>query len=118
MLSLIHIYAWYASVVNAISASGMMVGFDGYFRPDDLITREEMAVIIAKAYVLKGGAEKTGGIEKFVDVNDISAWARGYVDTAATAGLISGMTPTTFIPQANTTRAEAASIIRRLLDLF
>ena len=110
--------AWYASVVNAISASGMMVGFDGYFRPDDLITREEMAVIIAKAYVLKGGAEKTGGIEKFVDVNDISAWARGYVDTAATAGLINGMTPTTFIPQANTTRAEAASIIRRLLDQF
>ena len=107
---------WHYAYVNAAANAGLIVGYDGYFRPDDLITREEMAVIIAKAFAYRGKTAGSGGIEKFTDKGEISGWAYSYVDTVTTAGLISGMTPTTFVAGANTTRAQAASVIRRLLD--
>ena len=110
--------AWYAPVVNAAANAGIIAGYDGWYRPDDLITREEMAVIIAKAYAFKGGVPKSGAIEMFADRDEISEWAYGYVDTAAAIGILKGMTPTTFVAAANTTRAEATSVLKRLLDLF
>lgn len=108
--------AWHYTYVNAAANAGLITGYDGYFRPDDVITREEMAVIIAKAYVNLGGSASSGGIEKFTDKNEIADWAYPYVDTVTSAGLISGMTPSTFVGSANTTRAQAASVIKRLLD--
>ena len=109
---------WYAPYVNAAANAGLIVGYDGYFRPDDLITREEMAVIIAKAYAFRGGKAAAGSIGKFADIADISDWARSYVDTVTSAGLISGMTEDTFVPQDNATRAQAVSLLKRLLDLI
>ena len=47
--------AWFYSSVTAAAKAGLIVGYNGYFRPDDLITREEMATIIAKAYFFAGG---------------------------------------------------------------
>ena len=107
---------WYYTFVNAAANAGIIAGYDGTFRPDDLITREEMAVILCKAY---GFLEKTagrGGIERFSDKDTISEWAYAFVDEATTAGLISGMTADTFAPLENTTRAQAASVIKRLLE--
>lgn len=109
---------WYAPYVNAAANAGLIVGYDGNFRPDDLITREEMAVIIAKAYAFRGGKAAAGSIGKFADIADISDWARSYVDTVTSAGLISGMTEDTFVPQDNATRAQAVSLLKRLLDLI
>ena len=112
----VRIGEWHYSFVNAAANAGLIVGYDGYFRPDDYITREEMAVIIAKAFAYRGKTAGSGGIEKFTDKGEISDWAYSYVDSVTTAGLISGMTPTTFVAGANTTRAQSASVIRRLLD--
>ena len=76
-----------------------------------------MAVIIAKAYQFRGGAVVKGGLDKFADKNEISDWAQDSVDLVTSAGLVSGMTPTTFVAKANATRAQAASLLRRLLGL-
>ena len=108
--------AWYSPAVNAAANVGLVVGYDGWFRPDDPISREEIAVIMAKAYVFAGGNLESGAIVKFVDIDDISDWAYVYVDSVTTVGLFAGMTPNTFVPQENATRAECASVIRRLLD--
>lgn len=108
--------AWYAPYVNAAANAGLISGFAGYFRPDDVITREEMAVILAKAYEMRGGEEATGGIDRFADKDEISDWAQSYVDTVTTAGLISGMTPSTFAGKNYTTRAQAAAVLKRLTD--
>lgn len=110
-------YGWYASFVNAAASAGLISGYDGYFRPDDVITREEMAVIVAKAYVFLGHDAAAGGIAKFSDAGDISDWAYQSVDTATTAGLISGIAPDLFLPKEHATRAECASLLKRLLDL-
>ncbi len=107
--------AWYASSVNAAAAAGLITGYDGAFRPEDLITREEMAVIIAKAYTFLGKTAEKGGIDKFADAGSISDWAKDSVDLAATAGLISGVTESEFRPRENATRAQCVSILARLL---
>ena len=107
--------AWYASNVNAAAAGGLITGYDGAFRPEDLITREEMAVIIAKAYTFLGKTAEKGGIDKFADAGSISDWAKDSVDLAAAAGLISGVTESEFRPRENATRAQCVSILARLL---
>ena len=109
---------WYAPYVNAAAKAGLIVGSGGYFRPDDLITREEMAVIVAKTYAFGGGSARSGGLEHFTDTGAISEWAKPYVETVTGAGLISGMTADTFVPRENATRAQATSLLRRLLDLI
>ena len=107
---------WYYTYVNAAANVGIISGYDGLFRPDDRITREEMAVILCKAYAFLEKSAGRGEIDRFSDKDTISAWAYDYVDEATTAGLISGMTADTFAPAENTTRAQAASVIRRLLE--
>lgn len=108
--------AWYASAVNAAANVGLIVGYDGWFRPDELITREEIAVIIAKAYSYLGETAGSGAAQKFADQYDISDWAYPYVDAATSAGLVYGVTDDTFSPWEYATRAQAAALIRRLLD--
>ena len=107
---------WYAPYVNAAASAGLIVGSDGYFRPDDLITREEMAVIVVKSLAFVGKTAGSGEIDKFADKDTISEWAKPFVDQAASIGLIKGVTPDTFDGRSNTTRAQAVSVIKRLLD--
>ena len=107
---------WFYPYVNAAANAGLIVGYDGYFRPDDRITREEMAVIVAKAYAYAGKEAASGGIDKFTDKETIAQWAYESVDTVTSAGLIAGMTPDTFEASANTTRAQAVAVLRRFLD--
>ncbi len=106
---------WFAPYVGACSEAGIISGYDGYFRPNDNITRQEMAVIIVNAYSYLEGKGANGGIDKFTDKAKIADWAKAAVDTASSVGLISGMGDGTFAPNANATRAQAASIVRRLL---
>ena len=74
-----------------------------------------MAVIIVNAYSYLGKAGANGGIEAFTDKNDIADWAKSSVDVASSVGLISGMGDGSFAPFANATRAQAASLLSRLV---
>lgn len=108
--------SWYAEEVAAAAAAGLINGYDGFFRPEDKITREEMAVVIMKAYLFRGKEPLRGKIDQFLDQDQISQWAKDYVDQAVSVGLISGITFDTFVPGANATRAQGTSLIKRLLD--
>lgn len=107
---------WYAESVRIAAYAGLVKGYDGKFRPEDTITREEMAVVIAKGYDLLGHTSEKGAIEQFTDCDKISDWAWDSVDIAATAGIISGMDDGRFAPSENATRAQAASLLKRLLS--
>lgn len=74
------------------------------------ITRAEFATLIVKMLKLTGNFQ-----EIFEDVEQ-GAWYASFVNLAAQAGLISGMGDGTFAPNANATRAQAVSILKRLLD--
>lgn len=107
---------WYANVVEAAYKAGIVLGSDGYFRPDDRITREEMAVMLMRAYRL--AREYTNKTESdFADKDNISDWAKEAVSSACELGLINGMSDGSFAPKNNATRAQAAVVFKRLLDL-
>nr|WP_246427425.1 S-layer homology domain-containing protein [Paenibacillus phyllosphaerae] len=100
---------WAATAVEAVVREHWMTGYpDGTFRPNALITREEMAAVIIRSINL---VKPNTGITDYADHEQISAWARSYIATAAKAGLMRGKENHRFAPKEMTTRAEAVSVI-------
>lgn len=109
--------AWYAESVGMIQTAGIMDGFEkGLFRPEDYITREQMAVVMARALNFSGKLPQSSGTEVFSDQNSIAAWASESVVLLSQAGLIHGDPAGDFNPKEPATRAESAVMIRRLLQ--
>ncbi|WP_420851933.1 S-layer homology domain-containing protein [Paenibacillus allorhizoplanae] len=53
---------------------------------------------------------------KFTDRVSISAWAQDAVEQSLAAGIVQGTTATTFAAQDNATRAQAATMLKRMLQ--
>ncbi|WP_372631955.1 Ig-like domain-containing protein [Cohnella sp.] len=105
---------WARSSVTEATAQGLIRGFaDGTFRPGELISRTEMAVIAARALHL---SEAPDSKLAFVDANEIPVWARDAVAAVQRAGLINGKNGNRFDPRAPVTRAEAAGLIIRMME--
>ncbi|WP_084543911.1 5'-nucleotidase C-terminal domain-containing protein [Paenisporosarcina indica] len=97
--------------VNALYAAGIINGkTKTTFAPDELITRAEMAKILANAYKLDGAGVKN----TFTDVND--HWD-SYVNALLKSGLTKGKTATTFGANVELTRGDMALFIYRAKDL-
>lgn len=111
---------WYSSEVNTAAKYGLVQGVaEGQFNPDAQITREQMVVMMMKAIgLVKGTSASNAGapIAPFADQDLLSDYARSAVAEASSKGLIQGKTETTFAPQDVATRAEAAVIIKRVLQ--
>ena len=101
---------WFYFYVAWAYAADLVQGFGGEFRPDDPVTREELAAMIARTGDLHPVA--TLG---FNDATQISSWALVYVNTVYRNGLMIGNTQGNFRPRENITRAETATAINRLL---
>lgn len=107
--------AWYYSAVEAAFAGGLASGSSGMFNPEANITREEMAVMIARGLAREGISGTSGSAGAvFTDQGDISSWAADSVRLAAAEGVISGKEGR-FAPADNATRAEAVSMLKRML---
>jgi hypothetical protein len=103
---------WARDYIAAATGQGIVSGYSSVrFGPEDNITREQMAVMIAKAARLPAPS----GVKEFRDNNTISSWAREAVTQVSTNNLITGYPGQTFRPQNHTTRAEAASVINILM---
>ncbi|PWK09651.1 S-layer homology domain-containing protein [Tumebacillus permanentifrigoris] len=103
---------WSHDAIEAMVQAGLMTGDgDGTFRPTDLITREEMAVLLVKASNLTPAA---GDKLSVADRTSISPWAKGYVQTALEQGLLHG-DGTNFNPQSHATRQEVAAMMMNLV---
>ena len=99
---------WAKDYVITAAQYGIVNGYNEVeFGPDDLITREQMAVMIVKA---AGFSEISAGIE-FSDEKMISAWAREAIAIASGRKIITGYPGGYFSPQGNATRAEAITVI-------
>lgn len=107
---------WFSSAVAAAAQAGLIEGFeDGTFRPDERVTREQMSVMLIRALEFAGIRLEAGSGETFADGDAISPWAADAVAAAAAAGLLQGRDEGKFEPSAYTTRAEGATILKRLL---
>ncbi|WNS40806.1 amidase family protein [Paenibacillus sp. MMS20-IR301] len=102
---------WASKYIGAAAGSGLMNGYsDGSFRPDQKISRSELAALITRAFKLTGTGNTT-----FKDVNR-SAWYYDSIDALASNKIITGYADSTFKPQQEITRAEFATMVSRLLE--
>ena len=101
---------WAKEAISTAVALGIASGYpNGNFGPNDLITREQMAMMLTKA----AGSSGQDGALKFTDAARISAWAKAYVSYAADKGWIGGYADGTFGPQKQATRAEVCALLWR-----
>lgn len=114
--------AWYEGWIGAAFAAGLANGYgDGSFRPDEAVSREEMSVMLARALAFIGIPEEeddSGNLvpaERFVDLDAIAPWAKNAVSELAGVGILQGMEDGRFAPQERMTRAQAATVVARML---
>jgi len=107
--------SWAQAHVARVIAKGIIQGYsDATFRPNEQLTRAQLGVMVARAASLALDEEATFS---FADAPQIPAWAQKEVAAAVKAGLIKGKEDNRFDPNGTATRAEALTIIIRLLDL-
>ena len=112
---------WFVNVVNAAFEAGIIKGYDdGSFKPNEPISRQEVAVMINRSLNVIGQKPEVEDVEsliaKFTDKDKIADWAQKPVATAVQVGIIQGMTDSSFAPTENCTRAQAVVMIKRLLE--
>ena len=113
--------AWYADDVNAAYKAGLITGYDGSFRPDDEITRQDLTVMLARAIKLLD-IKFTSGTAKvpYGDASAFSSYAKDSIQAVSDAGLMQGEAQQgqfIFHPALPTTREAAAKVIYQLLSL-
>lgn len=111
---------WFADSVAAAYGAGLISGKSASsFAPQATITREEMAIIIVKAYEYKFGKPQAGEAAEHAGFNDaehISKWAAEAVQRAGELGIMQGRGEGNFVPQGLVTRAESAQVISKLFE--
>lgn len=110
--------AWYEEPISIAVQSGIANGKSAtVFDPNGDITRQEMVTMLMRAYKISKGVEWPDSMESgFTDESNVSPWALEYVRAAAALHLIEGREQGKFIPDGISTRAEAAMLLKRLLQ--
>ncbi|HBU81382.1 MAG TPA: hypothetical protein DEF35_07035 [Paenibacillus sp.] len=97
-----------SAVARAVQAGFIQGDTGGAFRPNEAVTRAEMAVMVASALQLKA---ESGTRSAFADDEQIEPWARAAVAGLQKSGLLNGKGLNNFAPRDNTTRAEAVKLL-------
>lgn len=113
--------ASYSVRITENENSDAKVVYYGAFNGGLAITREEMAVITQNMYQYNVTEETVGDMLKaaslsFADTSEISPWALQCVKLTVAEGFMEGMNDNLFEPKANATRAQAATILGRIID--
>ena len=116
--------AWYYDAVAWAYTNNVVSGTsETTFAPNDVITREQMAVILY-GYTAEYAPEFTGNaasLNTFPDAGSVANWAYAAMSWAVGNGLISGMGSggvSYLAPQGSATRAQASAIIMRYCQLI
>ena len=113
---------WYSTAVRWAAEVGVITGYtDGItgeliFRPEDNVTREQLATMIYRYAQYRKIDVSVGAdtnVRSYDDSFSIGVWAKEAMQWAVGSGLMSGRTASTLDPKANATRAEVATVIMR-----
>ena len=118
---------WFAPYVNGAKKAGLLDGmpYAGEFGPDTPITRQEMSAMIVNGIKAAGKYKNTlieadYFLKDFSDKDSIASWAKEFVARATEFEIIKGIEKDgvlTFSPEENSTRAQAAVMLKRFLDV-
>lgn len=110
---------WYTGAVAAAVKAGLVEGVsDTLFAPDRPVSREEMAVMLVRAYEISTGRKAEPAEEaSFADRDQASDWALPSLAAAKKLGLLTGREDGMFVPLGTLNRAESAQAVYRLMHL-
>lgn len=110
--------AWYAGYVNWAAGLGIVQGDpDGTFRPDGLITREQMAAMTGRFIrAMKYDLKVVQSAAIFTDQDQISSFATSTVREMQQYGIMNGNPDGSFNPKGTATRAESAKVIKTFIE--
>ena len=101
---------WFNNAISTLANGGILTGYaDGTFKPNANITRAEFATMAVRFF-----SSSYEGEDLFPDID--KHWAKDYINTAANEGIINGYEDGTFRPDQPITRAEAMTIVNRVLE--
>jgi len=104
----VHQPSWYNNAVSTLTNGGLLMGYpDGYFRPNQAMTRAEFAALVVRVM----GLGHVTGNNAFTDTNN--HWAASYIYAAYVLGWVQGFGDGTFRPNQFITRAEVAALVNR-----
>ncbi len=114
--------AWYEKAVSFAYENGIVKGMgDNVFEPNSSITRQQMAVLylslIENYFGMKMDADLSV-LDQFSDKDQIAGWAERAVAAMVGINMLYGRNDGTFDPKGESTRAEAAALIRRFYDYY
>ena len=106
---------WYSSYIEKAASNGIITGFGNLFMPNNNITREDAAVIIYRLIGKKLSLDKK---TSFADDDTVSDYAKDAVSILAGHRVINGMGNGSFEPKSTLTRAQAAVLIKKSLEII
>ena len=112
---------WFADSVAWADRVGVVQGYDeGIFKPYDAITREQLAVMLYRyAHLVDVGSVGFGSeLDSFDDNSATHDWAKDAMVWCVVNEIMSGKSEKVLAPTATATRAEAAVMLQRLMDLM
>lgn len=113
--------AWYADAARWAKETGVSAGYgDGSFGPDDIVTREQLAVMLAKFGNYKTPATAVT-VPTFSDSGTVAGWASDGMNWALQCGILCGKSnggELRLAPQDGATRAEAAVMLANFVRQF
>ncbi len=116
-------HGWARNILNALYAKGIMKNLRGdSFGTDDRVSRGEFATLLVKGLNLPLNYPTDGdhGKSSFLDIGpgaQTETWSYEYIETAARAGIVTGVTEGVFSPYTPITREQAAVMISRAMKL-
>lgn len=105
---------WAARDIALVVNKGWLLGYNNRFRPQDAVTREELAVVLARLADLGASAD----LSSFSDNSLISPWARQAIGQAVKQGIMNGRGQNSLAARAAATRAEAVTMLYRWNQKF
>lgn len=108
----------YAAIVWAVDRH-ILAGFeDGSIRPDDSVTREQLATVLFRMRAeIPAGGPAQARLYRFEDWRSVQGYARDAMSWAVSKGVLNGVSDTVLAPGGTVTRAQLASIVLRVQAL-
>lgn len=110
--------SWYTEAVRWAAAEGIVTGYNGKFKPDDAITREQLATMVYRYEQYKGGGF-TGMWMFLLDATDraeVSEWAYEAMCWMSMNDVMTGNGTGALNPKGTASRAEVAQILMNYLE--
>jgi uncharacterized repeat protein (TIGR02543 family) len=108
---------YYYQAANWAAENGIVSGYNGLYNPGAMLTRQDLAVILANYADLAGMTlPETRDYPGFADDADIANYAKEAIERFFKAQIINGKLGNTFDPKGEATRAEVAAMIMMFLE--